>query len=72
MTNVLNKFSDKLVQRLVPKTNATACVSPEASWYEYCGCGWDPSLGWRHRWKECSVCGGVTGCSKCIYATNPC
>lgn len=69
MTTALNKLSDRLVQRLVPKTTATACMGPQAGWWRICYCSNPNSCPAHCRviYQWCDVCAGITSCTGCDY-----
>lgn len=75
MTKVVNRLSDKIVERLVPRTTATACQGPQNGWFQFCRCDGpcDPPLGTcKQLWKWCDVCAGITSCSPCDYVMGSC
>lgn len=70
MKTLAGKLSDSLVGRLVPKTTATACMGPTATWLEDCFCG-GQTCQWRAR--LCTNCGGITSCEAgCYHLNGPC
>jgi hypothetical protein len=66
---LIRKLSDKLVERLVPKTSAKACVGPTAGFFKPCYCI-DGTCSWLSRW--CDICGGITACGRCEWIEGNC
>ncbi|MER6603866.1 hypothetical protein ACWDBC_20955 [Streptomyces parvus] len=57
MLSAMNRVGDRVLARLVPRTNASA----DASFWQYCYCTAD----WRKIYKLCHVVGGRTACGEC-------
>jgi hypothetical protein len=58
-------LADRLLQRLLPKTTAAACVAYE-SWIQthYCS----GTCVWVKRWRKCyTTCSGSTACGYWTY-----
>ena len=71
MFDVVSRLSDRLLQRLVPKTTATACVGVQASWTQHCYCADrgspEPYDKYPNHWisQYCITCGGSAYCGDC-------
>jgi hypothetical protein len=78
MLGVVSRLGDRLLQKLVPKTTASACgdASVQAEWFVACYCGDigspPPGNSFPCRWigKICGTCGGTSYCGKCGEAVG--
>lgn len=76
MVGVVSRLGDRLLQRLVPKTTASACegASAQAEWWEPCFCGdWNSAYPCQVYGRICGTCAGTSYCTTCnIVSTNRC
>ncbi|GLZ78591.1 hypothetical protein Afil01_33980 [Actinorhabdospora filicis] len=63
MTKLLNKAADKILDRLIPKSTASA----DTTWNEWCAsCRWSGHGDRLTRpYRVCYVVGGRSGCGTC-------
>jgi hypothetical protein len=73
MLDVLRRLGDRMLERVVPKAVASACVGAQADWRETCYCdreGYLAPCHWIMRW--CTTCGGITSCGPCDSLSTRC